>query len=106
MASSLERVRVALPDAAREMARIGLRHVVDFQDTAYGARVSRPARRSSPRSTGSTAMAGYALTREGAKYLARAMAYDDVIRVADLKTRSSRLARVHEDGGRSRTTRR
>ena len=39
----------------------------------------------------------YALTREAAKYLANAMAYDDVIRVADLKTRSSRFARVRSE---------
>jgi hypothetical protein len=31
------------------------------------------------------------LTREAAKYIANAMAYDDVIRVADLKTRAARV---------------
>ena len=36
----------------------------------------------------------YALTATAAKYVAVAMAYDDVIRVADLKTRASRYERV------------
>ena len=39
----------------------------------------------------------YALTRETAKYLANAMCYDDIIRVADAKTRGSRFARVHDE---------
>ena len=94
----LERVRLALPDAAREMARTGLRHVVDFQDVAYGGeyldRLTKLAALDRLNGHG-----GYELTREGAKYLARAMAYDDVIRVADLKTRSSRLARVRKTAG-------
>jgi indolepyruvate ferredoxin oxidoreductase beta subunit len=34
-----------------------------------------------------------------AKYLARAMVYDDVIRVADLKTRGRRLAHVRAEAG-------
>ena len=37
------------------------------------------------------------LSREAAKYIARAMAYDDVIRVADLKTRRSRFDRVQNE---------
>jgi indolepyruvate ferredoxin oxidoreductase beta subunit len=68
-----------------------LRHVVDFQDAAYGHLYL-------DRLAGILALdredRGYSLTTEAAKYLAKAMAYDDVIRVADLKTRSSRIARV------------
>ena len=40
---------------------------------------------------------GYELTLEAAKYIAKAMAYDDVFRVADLKTRGSRFARVRSE---------
>ena len=48
--------------------------------------------------------ADYPLTRAAAKQIARAMAYDDVIRVADLKTRGSRFARVRtEVAGRGPT---
>ncbi len=93
-ARALARIDAEVPELAREMAGTGLRHVVDFQDTAYGhlyidrllgiAAADEPAR-------------GYALTREAAKYLARAMAYDDVIRVADLKTRGARFERVRKE---------
>ena len=69
----------------------GLRKVVDYQDTAYGAeyldRVEGLLSRDDPAK-------GHALTREGAKYIANAMAYDDLIRVADLKTRGSRFDRI------------
>jgi indolepyruvate ferredoxin oxidoreductase beta subunit len=39
------------------------------------------------------------LVREGARYLALWMAFDDVIRVADLKSRAARFVRVAEESG-------
>ena len=41
----------------------------------------------------------FAFTAEAAKRLAVAMAYDDVIRVADIKLRPSRFARLREEAG-------
>ncbi|MEO1492448.1 MAG: indolepyruvate oxidoreductase subunit beta family protein [Pseudomonadota bacterium] len=79
----------ALPDAAQEMARAGLRKVVDFQDVAYGADYLDHVDRIAALDPG----AGQ-LTETAAKYIANAMAYDDVIRVADLKTRSARSRRI------------
>jgi indolepyruvate ferredoxin oxidoreductase beta subunit len=38
-------------------------------------------------------------TREAAKYLANAMAYDDIIRVADQKTRAARSSRIAQEMG-------
>jgi indolepyruvate ferredoxin oxidoreductase beta subunit len=80
-----------MPDAARDMALTGLRAVVDFQDLDYGAeyldRLERIASDDDPHKD-------HEFTREAAKYIAKAMAYDDVFRVADLKTRGSRFARV------------
>lgn len=38
---------------------------------------------------------GYATTREMARWLALWMAFDDIVRVADLKSRASRFSRVH-----------
>jgi indolepyruvate ferredoxin oxidoreductase beta subunit len=40
---------------------------------------------------------GFAFTAAAAKYLANAMAYDDIARVADLKIRTSRRARVRAE---------
>ncbi len=43
--------------------------------------------------------APFDLTREAAKYIANAMAYDDIIRVADQKTRAARAARIKGEMG-------
>lgn len=83
-----ERIRT-LPEAAWDMTEVGLRKVVRFQDTAYGEdyldRLLAIAGKDSGDGT---------LTREAAKYLANAMAYDDIIRVADAKTRAGRRERI------------
>jgi indolepyruvate ferredoxin oxidoreductase beta subunit len=73
------------------MALAGLRKVVDFQDTAYGhLYLDRVAAIFAKDDAGRD----HLLTREAAKYIANAMAYDDVIKVADLKTRRQRFARI------------
>ncbi len=95
----------ALPGGAAAMAEAGLRKVVDFQDLAYGrAYLERVERFAAPDRT-----EGFRLAEAAAKYIANAMAYDDVIRVADLKTRGARLGRVAgemgvKDGGVMRLT--
>lgn len=77
---------------AREIAGAGLRKVVDFQDIRYGAeyldRVQKIAE---------IDQTDGRLTREAAKYIANAMAYDDIIRVADAKTRDGRDRRIAEE---------
>ena len=89
--ADLERRALALPAPVTDLALAGLRKVVEFQDIAYGAdylsRVGAVLARDS-------ADHGHVLTREAAKYIANAMAYDDVIRVADLKTRTTRMPRI------------
>jgi indolepyruvate ferredoxin oxidoreductase beta subunit len=90
------RAQSDFPAQAQEMVTAGLRRVVDFQDLAYGKEY-----------LGllddilkfDNASKGYALTTAAAKYLAVAMAYDDVYRVADLKTRASRFTRVRAEIG-------
>lgn len=84
----------ALPAAVAELAAPGLRKVVDFQDLAYGAEYlgrieGLVARDAVP----------FEFSREAAKYVAIAMAYDDVIRVADLKTRGRRFERIRGEMG-------
>lgn len=90
----LARVR-ALPDAAQVAALAGLKRCIDYQDLAYGdeylsrleALLLLDAR------NGGTAH-DFAFTAAAAKHVANAMAYDDVIGVADLKIRSARFARI------------
>ncbi|NJM81511.1 MAG: hypothetical protein HC844_02595 [Tabrizicola sp.] len=87
--------RVAkLPAAVAELAEPGLRKVVDFQDCGYGALYL-------DRLDALLAQdhAPFDFTREAAKYVAVAMAYDDVIRVADLKTRAQRFDRIRTEMG-------
>jgi indolepyruvate ferredoxin oxidoreductase beta subunit len=92
----VERARSRLPEAAHPMVAAGLARVVDFQDIAYGAEyldlVESFVAVDAPGGDN-----GYALTRAAAKQIARAMAYDDVIRVADLKTRARRVERVRTE---------
>jgi indolepyruvate ferredoxin oxidoreductase beta subunit len=83
-----------LPEAVWPTATLGIERLADYQDAAYAAlyldRLSAVAdaeRQLSPDPD-------WTLTREAARYLALWMSYEDVIRVADLKTRGSRLARV------------
>lgn len=80
-----------LPSPAQDMARAGLAKVVEFQDTAYGAEYLD---RLEPFAALDSDAEGFALTTEAAKYIANAMAYDDVIRVADRKTRAARRTRI------------
>ncbi|MCZ4282558.1 indolepyruvate oxidoreductase subunit beta family protein [Kiloniella laminariae] len=84
------------PTEVQEITTAGLHKVVDFQDLDYGQsyldRLDRVLGKDH-------AHEGFRLTREAAKYIANAMAYDDVIRVADLKTRGNRFQRVRGEMG-------
>jgi indolepyruvate ferredoxin oxidoreductase beta subunit len=85
-----------LPEPVCDMAIRGLKKVVDYQDLAYGAEyLDRLDRAIVLDDAGH----GFALAIAAAKHLANAMCYDDMIRVADLKTRSSRVARVRREVG-------
>jgi indolepyruvate ferredoxin oxidoreductase, beta subunit len=94
------RIRAEFPDVAHGLLFAGVKRLVDFQDVAYaneyldrlGALLARD------REHGGTSR-GFAFTVAAAKYVAVAMAYDDVIRVADLKVRGARFARVRAEVG-------
>jgi indolepyruvate ferredoxin oxidoreductase beta subunit len=95
-----------LPEPARTMARHGLRAVVDYQDLAYGDEYLDHVFTVLEQDN---ADEQFQLTHEAAKYLARAMAYDDTFRVADLKTRGRRFDRIasemaQPDGARMKLT--
>jgi indolepyruvate ferredoxin oxidoreductase beta subunit len=81
---------------AREIVAAGIERLVDYQDVAYArdylARLERFRTIERQQKDG----AGRLLA-ETARQLALAMAYEDTIRVADLKIRASRFARVREE---------
>jgi len=95
-AGLLARVQT-LPEQVRAMAEAGLAKVVDFQDCAYGALYLDRLDAVLARDTGAQE---FALGAVAAKYIANAMAYDDIIRVADLKTRATRTARIDAEMGK------
>ena len=89
---SLQRRVAALPADIQDMAMFGLQKVVDYQDIDYGGQYldmveQVAALDRTPHDAGNAA----------AKYCARALCYDDILRVADIKTRPTRLARVGTD---------
>lgn len=95
-AEALHAPLAALPEGARAMARVGLARVVAFQDEDYGRDYLDRVARVAAVDSGAN---GHELTREAAKYIATAMAYDDMIRVADAKTRRDRFVRIRAEMG-------
>ena len=86
-----------LPESARPLAMAGLRKVVDFMDLDYGEEYLGHLLRFADSDPGTD---DHALTKAASKHIANAMAYDDVIRVADRKTRRSRTIRIAGEMGR------
>jgi indolepyruvate ferredoxin oxidoreductase, beta subunit len=88
----------AFPLALHEILFAGVKRVTDFQDPAYADEyLNRVTKFYDLDRTHGDAVNGFALTTAAAKYIAVAMTYDDVIRVAELKTRASRFERVERD---------
>jgi indolepyruvate ferredoxin oxidoreductase, beta subunit len=87
----LDRVR-RLPEGVQPLALAGARRAIDYQDPAYAALYLSRLERISALDGGE-----WALTSAVARGLALWMTFEDTIRVADLKTRAARFARVREE---------
>jgi indolepyruvate ferredoxin oxidoreductase beta subunit len=98
----LARIR-EYPSGLQPMLFTGVRRLTDFQDPAYAGEYLDRVEQFLALDNGQSnnvqdgGARNWALSAAAAKYIAVAMAYDDVIRVADLKTRASRFARVKRD---------
>ena len=90
----LNRVREAFPEQTRDVLTAALRRLIDYQDPRYAEDYLE---RLVPVLELDDPEHGYRLTVATARYLALGMTYEDVIRVADLKTRSSRFERVRAE---------
>ena len=88
------RILAELPRPAHAFAIEGLRRLLDYQDAPYADLYLDRLRSLAVADNGENAGT---LTSEAARHLALWMSYEDTIRVADLKTRSSRIARVHQE---------
>ncbi|MBU3737745.1 MAG: indolepyruvate oxidoreductase subunit beta family protein [Rhodoferax sp.] len=93
-----QRIVSEFDPSAHAMLGAGLQRVLEFQDIAYGGeyldRVAELQRRL--RACGGSDLARPFMA-EAARWVAVAMAYDDVIRVADLKTRLDRTQRIRAE---------
>lgn len=93
-----ERVRAAFPPETHRILEEGLARVEDYQDADYGAlylnRLEPIAKLEREHGGAGTA---FRVTQETGRFLALWMSYEDIIRVADLKTRRSRFERVRAE---------
>ena len=94
-----EAARAVFPPAVHDMLALGHARLVDYQDAAYAdlylhrlQQVLQAERNADP-----AGAHGFAITREMARWLALWMAFDDIVRVADLKSRASRSQRVRRE---------
>ena len=89
----LDRIARDFPPPAHGVLREGVRRLIDYQDLDYaGLYLDRVAR-----VAGGPADAAGQLVAETARHLALWMAYEDTARVAQLKTRGTRFARVRSE---------
>jgi indolepyruvate ferredoxin oxidoreductase beta subunit len=92
--SPLERVRQTFPAQSHAILEEGAARCADFQNRLYADLYLD---RLGPIAKLDRAADGYKLTIETGRFLALWMCYEDVIRVADLKTRRSRFERVRAE---------
>ena len=96
----LSRVDEAFPPETRQVLQDGVRRAVDYQNLAYGGRyLDNTGKILAADKANGGAEKGFRLTIEGGRYLALWMTYEDIIRVASLKSRPERMERVRREVG-------
>jgi indolepyruvate ferredoxin oxidoreductase beta subunit len=89
----------AFPPQVHEMLALGHARLLEYQGEAYADLYLRRLRSvlDAVRTADPTGAQNFTTTREMARWLALWMAFDDIVRVADLKSRSTRWARVKSE---------
>ncbi|MDB5913726.1 MAG: indolepyruvate ferredoxin oxidoreductase beta subunit-like protein [Ramlibacter sp.] len=89
----------AFPPTVQEMFGLGYARMLEYQGQAYADLYVKRLQSvlAAEREADPQAGNGHATTREMARWLALWMAFDDIVRVADLKSRASRWTRVQEE---------
>jgi len=94
----VERVRREFPPETHRIVEEGVARLVDYQDAAYAdLYLDRLALVVAAERDAGGGPSGYGIANETARYLALWMSYEDIIRVADLKSRRSRFERVRAE---------
>ncbi|MBE8596205.1 indolepyruvate oxidoreductase subunit beta family protein [Xenorhabdus sp. BG5] len=94
----LLRIRQKLPACVHGIAIEGARRLIDYQDPAYASLyLDRLQRLIEQAVKPDERLLNEQLLRETARHLALWMAYEDTMRVADLKIRASRFERVRKE---------
>lgn len=92
------RIGANFPVVLHETLRFGCAKLMDYQDEAYaGLYLDRLADVMRLEAQLGDPRCSYLMTAEVARYLALWMAYEDAIRVADLKTRATRFEKMREE---------
>ena len=101
----MARIRTTFPESVRPMLFAGVRRLVEYLDPDYALEyLDRVGMLFDIDRAHGGQTRGFAFTAAAAKYVAVAMAYDDVTRVADLKIRESRKARVRVEVAAAKDT--
>ena len=89
----------AFPPPTHAMLGAGHARMLEYQDREYAELYVRRMKcvLEAERAGDPAGEGAYATTSETARYLALWMAFDDIVRVADLKCRASRFARVRQE---------
>jgi len=90
-----ERIRTRVPAAAQDIAREGVRRMIDYQDPAYATLYLDRLDALMPLERAGSG--GFELIESVARGLALWMSFEDTIRVADLKIRTARARRVLQE---------
>jgi indolepyruvate ferredoxin oxidoreductase, beta subunit len=87
------------PASVQETLQLGYQRVLDYQDKRYAELYLRRVTKihEIEEESASPHREECSTTREYARYLALWMAFDDIVRVADLKCRRSRMQRVRDE---------
>jgi indolepyruvate ferredoxin oxidoreductase beta subunit len=94
-------LKLRFPSPVHELLALGHARIADYQDDSYAQLYATRLERvlHAERAGDPSAANGHATTRETARWLALWMAFDDIVRVAELKLRASRSLRVRREVG-------
>ena len=92
--SAVNELLAQWPEATHDIVSIGYKRVCDYQDKTYGQRYLQRLDKIRPIDGNGE---NYRLSNETARYLALWMTYEDVIRVAEIKTSAQRLQKIRAE---------